>query len=365
MTKCINVTIYDPVPNYGNRLQNYAVQYILKSMGAEVQTIFFETAAISKKTLLKYWVQKLFFYHLPGNKFYWKCQILKVIKFNRFNKKYIRTIKISSIEEAQRMEADYFVLGSDQVWNPEWYSNCKLKKDMYLLTFTTSEKKVTFSPSFSVDNIPEEWVSWFQTNLQSFPEISVREDAGADLIRRLTGQRATVLIDPTLMLGQSEWLKIAQAPKKIDTNIPYVLTYFIGGISEKARRELINYTEKEKMETYSLLDKNQPDVYTVDPSEFIYLISKAELIMTDSFHACVFSFLFQKPFLVYAREGNVSSMMSRMETFLKKFDLERKYVDSGLENNPFECEYSVGFARLSIERQKALSFLKKSIGMQE
>lgn len=98
-----------------------------------------------------------------------------------------------------------------------------------------------------------------------------------------------------------------------------------------------------------------------DPSEFIYLIANAKLVMTDSFHACVFSFLFNKPFLVYSREGSEGNMMSRMDTLLGKFDLKRKYVDSGLSNDIFECDYSNGYKQLVKERAKVEAFLHKSL----
>lgn len=363
--KCIIITIYDPNPNYGNRLQNYAMQSVLASIGASVHTVSFEKKLFSGLTKWKYLLQSLCGYRLPGDAAYWKYHIPKVKAFHQFNNRYIDTIEVSSIQEAEKLEADYFVLGSDQVWNPQWYDNCELKKYMYLLTFTVPEKKVTFAPSFGAKEIPEQWTSWFRENLKHFREISVREEAGVNIIRDLTGKKAEVLIDPTMMLDKSEWLAIAEKPKNLDCSASYILTYFLGGRSGRVNKNLEEYAVKNNMKVYNLLDRNQPALFVTDPGEFIYLISNARLVMTDSFHACVFSFLFKKPFLVYAREGNESSMMSRMETFLKKFDLERKYVDSGLENDLFECEYSTGFAKLNIERQKALSFLKRSMGMQE
>ena len=100
------------------------------------------------------------------------------------------------------------------------------------------------------------------------------------------------------------------------------------------------------------------------PSEFLYLIAHAELILTDSFHACVFSFIYERTFLVYNRQGT-DNMMSRMQTLFTKFNLERKYVDSGLENDIFEYDYTVGKKRLVEEQKKVISFLKESMHMQE
>ena len=37
--------------------------------------------------------------------------------------------------------------------------------------------------------------------------------------------------------------------------------------------------------------------YATGPSEFLYLIENSEAVFTDSFHSCVFSIIFNKPFL--------------------------------------------------------------------
>ena len=358
------ITIYDPIPNYGNRLQNYAVQSVLKKFGCEVETVAFEKSPIdtlNTKAKVKYKIQKLFRFKLPGNKNYWKCDLRKRFAFHRFNKKYISTKNICTLEEAKQIQTDYFVLGSDQVWNPAWYDSCSLKKDLFLLAFAQPEQRVCFSPSFGVEQLPKEWENWFNEHLADFPDISVREEAGAKIVKELTGKNATVLIDPTMMLDASEWVKIARKPKRVNCEKPYILTYFLGGRSERIENDLQKYARENNFAVYNFLDYNQPDVFVSDPGEFIYLIANAQLVMTDSFHACVFSFLFNKPFLVYAREGKENNMMSRMDTLLGKFDLKRKYVDSGLPNEIFECDYTNGYKRLDEERAKAEAFLRRSL----
>lgn len=358
------ITIYDPKPNYGNRLQNYAVQSVLKRFGCQVETVVFERLPISIKTVIKYHIMKLFRFKLPGNKNYWKCDLSKRFAFNSFNKKYIATKDVFALDEAKEIQTDYFVLGSDQVWNPSWYDSCPLKKDLFLLTFARPEQKVCFSPSFGVEQLPNEWESWFKEHLSTFPAISVREEAGAKIVKELTGKDATVLIDPTMMLDASQWIKIARSPKRVNCDKPYILTYFLGKRSQRIENDLQKYAKENSLEVYNLMDYGQPDVFVSDPSEFIYLIAHAKLVMTDSFHACVFSFLFDKPFLVYSREDSEGNMMSRMDTLLEKIDLKRKYVDSGLPNELLECDYSVGHRRIEAEKRKSMDFLKKSLRLE-
>lgn len=361
--KAVIITIYDRY-NIGNRLQNYAVQSVLQNFGLQVTTIAYPSSSvITWKMLVKKFLQLLTGYHLPGNKEYWKTLNFHQIKtrlhtFQVFSQKYINTQEITKIGQIE--QADYYILGSDQVWNTEWYNECELKKDLFLLTFAKPKQKVCFAPSFGVETLAEEWKPWFQKYLAKFPKLSVREDVGAKIIKEYTGQDAFVMLDPTLMMDEKQWNEIAAKPMNIDTNKPYILTYFLGGRSAETERSIKKYASQLHATVYHLLDQNQPEVYITGPAEFLYLVSHAKLVLTDSFHACVFSFLYGKPFLVYARQGN-NSMISRMETLLKKFNIERKYVGSNLENDLLECDYCSGYKILMEERKKALNFLMSAM----
>ena len=355
------VTIYESEPNYGNRLQNYATYKTLRNFGFSPKTYMFEKSKVDFKFYVKLLLQKLCCYKLKGDKFYWKYIALKYINFNKFNKKYIPTKKISQIKEINIDKEDFFVVGSDQVWNPKWYYH--LRKDMYLLTFARSEQKVCFAPSFGVTEIPEEWKDFYKTQLETFPKISVREKTGAEIVEQLIGRKAEVIIDPTLMLDDAQWSTIARKPHNVDFSKPYILTYFLGERSERIHCDIEKYAKENDMRVYNLLDNKQPEIYVSGPAEFLYLIKHSSLVMTDSFHACVFSFIFNKPFLVYSREGKGDYMFSRIDFLLETLDLKRKFVDSGLHNEIFECDYSKGNENLAYERKKAINFLKNSMNL--
>lgn len=357
------ITIYDI--NIGNRLQNYAVQNVLQGLGYLVATVRYP---VEYRVTLKIQLKKIV-HHLSGYRFshgnvYWKTLNLRkarIKSFETFNNKHICEQKIRNLSQIK--EADYYVLGSDQVWNPGWYSYNTLKKDLFLLSFTKPEKKICFAPSFGIEQLPEKWKPWFRKYLADIPKLSVRENSGAKIIKELTGKDACVMIDPTLMLDRDQWNEISVKPTKINTNQPYILTYFLGGRSDETERSIKQYAEQMHALVYHLVDPEQPDMYVTGPSEFLYLVAHAKLVLTDSFHACVFSFLYGKPFLVYNRQDD-SGMMSRIETMLKKFQLERKYAASGLENDLLECDYQSGYEILKGERKKALHFLKVSMKME-
>ena len=347
--------------NYGNRLQNFAVQEVLRSMGCQTQAIFIESSKFNVKGFLKSVCLNTPLYLLLNLSNKKMVSFKRLQAFRKFNRNFITLKKYTSVEEIE--DADFFVVGSDQVWNPKRYN--EIKKELFFLTFTVPTKRICFSPSFGLSTIPDQWKTYFKEKLSEFTKLSVREKRGAQIIKELTGRDAEVLIDPTLMIDEDVWLKIAKKPQRVDTNVNYVFNYFLGDMPEKALFKGEEIAKNLKGLVYNIMDKNNPELYISGPSEFLFLIKHAAVVQTDSFHACVFSFLFGKPFLLYAREGEDADMFSRMETLFSTFDLKRKFVDSGLPNDIFECDYSYGYQKLKVEREKVIAFLKDSMHIKD
>lgn len=353
------ITIFDRNGNFGNKLQNYAVVKTYEKLGLECETIVLEKRITIVEILKSYFHCFLrFLYNRKPIVHQYSLKRLKnYARFDGYlnlNYDYIKGKNISN-------SFDYFSVGSDQVWNPNFYSYDIKRKDTYFLTFTDSNKKICFSPSFGIDKIPKEWEEWFAQQLRTFRYLSVREHSGANIIKELIGRNASALIDPTLMLKADEWEKISKKPEKVDCSKPYLLTYFLGDCELLEQHNIEKISRNYGMRVYNLLNVYQPLLYTIGPEEFLYLISHASFIATDSFHACVFSFLFNKPFIVYDRKEKNNNMNSRILNFLSTFKLNRKYVNSGLDNDIWEHDYSEGYKQLEIERKKAIDFLKKAL----
>lgn len=364
--KALIVTINDGVNyNYGNKLQNLAVAVVLEKLGVESETLDFEMPSESKrlKDAFKSFLMKATGYRLARSqksKVYWQYGRKRIHNFRIFEDKYLKYHKDPTLKNSDGY--DYYITGSDQVWNPEFFKYHKLKKDAYLLAFCKdNSKKICFSPSFAVSDIPAEWKKWFKKYLSLIPQISVRENEGVEIVRKLTGKKAEVLIDPTLMLNAGEWKKYAVKPKKVDFSKKYLLTYFLGEVSPEVQEYINSVAEKNNLEIYNLLDPKQPDLYISGPSEFIYLISHADMVITDSFHACVFSFIFNKPFLVFNRKSEYSDMSSRLDTLLSKFGLEKRKGDTSHYDDIFRTDYEHGYKILKKERKKVIDFLSDSM----
>ena len=350
------ITLHSIEPNYGNCLQNYAVQNVFNSLEFDAITELYLNKYFYKKDIFKIIILKLSFGMVSraGERYISYC---KKLSFQKFYYKYIKSLTHrKAIEISDKY--DFFSVGSDQVWNYKWYKGDDCSR--FLLSFADSPNKISFSSSFGVELIDGNWQEVYANELSKFKAISVREKAGAEIIKKLTGRDVPVIVDPTLLLTKEDWYKISKKPKGVEEN-GYILTYFLSPMSDEAREKLENVSKGFKV--YKLNDCKDTIVGKSGPSEFIWLFEHANLILTDSFHACVFSFLFGKPFLVFDRNWNGLNMNSRIETLLHTFHLERKYASSGLENDIWEQDYTEGYKQLEIEREKAIKYLKEALGV--
>lgn len=353
------VTIF-ALNNFGNSLQNYAVCAVLKKLGMQPETLAVGSGLYP--STFKHVLHRAKVHILCKANQDSEIQLERSYNFVEFSRKYLHPKLFNmpdGFDASIGEDYDYFLVGSDQVWNPDWYN--KEREVNFLLQFAPDNKRISFAASFGVDDIPDKWKEIFASNLSRFKSISVREAAGKKIVEELTGKEVQTIIDPTMLLSVDDWNKIAKRPHKFQKNKPYILTYFLGGRTDTVERDIKNYAKANDLEVYNLLDRTQTEIYVSGPREFIYLISHAKLVMTDSFHACVFSFLFQKPFLVYSRQGKEGNMMSRIDTLLKTFSLERKYAGSGLHNELFEADYAKGYEQLETERKRAVDFLLLAI----
>ena len=343
MNKIGIITIIDN-NNCGNRLQNYALQEVLKKLGNDVYTLKNETFLNWNE---KYFIGKLRFLNKRIKSIYKTNIFFK--KFNKnikFSNKYI-TIKSRNISKYY----DYFVAGSDQIWKP---TRRRLSK-VDLLGFAEPNKRISYAASFGLEKIDKKYYKILQEELPKFKAISVREDAGQEIIKEATGiNNVSVVLDPTLLLDKNEWIKIAKKPVGFSEK-KYIFTYFLG------KENTTDLVSKIFGKDYSIIDFYKGKY---GPSEFIYLINHAEYILTDSFHGTVFSILFEKEFFVFNRkqEDLNNNMNSRLDTLLGKFSLKDRKIDN---LNKINKEYKINYKdieeKLNIERKKSLDFLNTAI----
>lgn len=351
MSRIALITLVD-FDNYGNRLQNYALEKVLADMGNTVTSIVPYKPDFVKWTIKKFIKADS---DTLRNK-YLKSRRLK--EFLEFDNQYVNTCAINSnnFDSIQMENYDCFVSGSDQVWNPDWADYTYEKT---FLRFCRKEKRIAYAASFGVDSIPKKWIDKYKTGLSEFQYLSVRENKAVEIVEELIGKTCERVLDPTMLLDKDEWNRIAIVPPQC-MNKNYILTYFLGGRSDAVNKDILEYARKYDCHVINLLDLNDPN-YFVGPDKFVGLISKAKLVLTDSFHATVFSIIYERPFVVYNRKGIGSKMGSRLSSLLDMCDLsgrKRELVD---ETDLFSCDFENAKKKIEQEKIHSIAFLHKAI----
>lgn len=331
------LTITD-VDNYGNRLQNYALQSLLSRYGT--CTTITMPIGIKKKLpyclikgrgILSLFIKRIYSYMFNDER---SVKFKRFIKCSEMTDSLINhdSFYLSCTHDFFAIHGETFktlVIGSDQVWNYQWLTSNEL--ELRLGSFAFNEHDVfSYAASFGVSDIDDEAKKVFQKYLPQMKSISVREDRGAEIVKEMTHLNATVVLDPTLMLASDKWMKITEGFVPDDDE--YVLTYFLGRPSDEQERDIQAYAKAHGCRVRRILDLRDKETYVAGPQDFVELFSKAQYVFTDSYHACCFSILFHKQFTVFNRAGMTgkSSMNSRMETLFRLFDLDSVMMDSGL-----------------------------------
>ncbi len=342
------------VANYGNRLQNLASQWVIESLGFEVETL-----------------------HNPYDPNYseWKHQLINKAKyvvgnsrqklnakreksFDCFDSMYIKYApywlnKNSHVRKLNE-RYDLFVCGSDQLWNPTTFNYGSNNFAM----FAENRKKITLAPSFGVDEVPEARKMEFKNYLNTFRRLSVREKSGQDIIYALTGKESQIVIDPTLMINTVKWKEVSKKPEWF-RNDKYILVYTLGNayMIECVQKIAKQYGYK----IINLMAQDNADYYCANPAHFLYLIQHCELMVTDSFHGSVFSILFNKPFVVMERKDEFVSMNTRLDNLLEMFCLKGRRF-SKIENaDLFHSNYEKAYEILEEKRKEAYNFVRKAV----
>lgn len=369
------------VNNYGACLQAYALQQAIKKDGNECEIIKYTPYAdiadavnlqhIPEPMMLRItrMIKHPFQFYL--RKLDRKNQAKRDLKFEEFRQeRLIFADKLyTSWDELRETPPPYdsFVCGSDQIWNPVIHHN--LNVGPYFLDFVPENKgKIAYAPSIGVQHVPQECHSDMKRLINRLDAVSVREQRGAELISEIAGQEAPVVLDPTLLFDGEWWSKVV---KPVEVKKPYILCYLFN-----ENESTYEFVEKMRKETgyevvtlpFALKDiykKNSTKIYDAGPSEFLYLIKNASLIITDSFHATAFSINFNRNFICLFRntDNEKNNMNSRITSILSLAGLEDRLITKPEEvNEPLgDIDYTEVNKRISARREKDRAFLWNSI----
>lgn len=375
----VGIVTFVDYRNYGNRLQNYALQTILEEVyDADVETIMHDKYCDYRYTddyfkKLPMHIAKMIFWRVHDffrndNRslgYIWTSSELdkERIKANiEFSDKYIHEssfiIHEGNFQKEKVKKYDLVFTGSDQVWNPTMGA----ATEIYFLQFIEKGKRASFAASIGISDIPEKYMKQWKKYLNEMDYVSVREDTAKRIVEKTSSKEAEHLLDPTMLVNEQIWYELC---KSRTTKLPdkYITTYILGDLSNEDIAALQNLADKNNAEIVKLNDKKYPEEYKFDVIDFLNAIKNAEIVITDSFHACVFSIIFKKNFYVLRRKGEYDNIYSRIGDILKKFGLESRAI-----NNMVEIKDAIGGLGIEVddnvlkeERQKAFNYLRAII----
>lgn len=313
--------------NYGGILQCYALQTVLERMGHNVQVLtkpqygrsyyIIYPLAVCKRLLKRFLLGKdVAIFKAPH-------QIVRQ-HTDRFIHKYIHQYKKRVWTSKMASRFDAIIVGSDQVWRPAYFQPIE---EAFLSFLGNSDiKRVAYAASFGVNNCDEytpEQLKVCSQLLQKFNAVSVRDSSGIPLCREYFDVNAEQMLDPTLLLDADDY-RILIRNGKTEQSAGNMLVYMLDKSEEKLA--LVNRVADDKGLIPFWLDS--PDEQREDlplkkrikmsVEQWLRSFDGAEFVLTDSFHGCIFSIIFQKQFVVM---GNKNRGLSRFTSLLEQFSL--------------------------------------------
>lgn len=355
--------------NYGGILQAYALQTTLERMGHQVEIINvpFTLPSISIVTMVKRIIKKLLgkypgYINYEGKFNQWLPIMARNLK--PFKDKYLHmSQKYDDYLDILPNDYDCIVVGSDQIWRPRM-----LLSDISNAYLSFAEgwniKRIAYSASFGTQ-------IWEYTSLQTekckrflkkFDAVSVREDSGVVNCLKYFGVKAVHTLDPTLLLTKNDYNElIKDVPPACNHQVfAYILDF------NTAKQQMVEgFSAKNNFEIRTInpeFDNIKCDLYKrIVPSleEWLTAFRDSDFIITDSFHACVFSILYQKPFAVIVNNERGSS---RFLSFLSMLGLTDRIVNclNDIESLE-EIDYKKVYDKLALYKEMSFSYLSKNL----
>ena len=331
--------------NYGQQLQCYALQEFLRRAGHTPFLIRYDKRQDYPRSSI--WIKvlkalnpiKLYRYIIfkIRNKVIEDEQVVHNRQFDVFRGKYIsQTEKIYySYAELKNdpPEADVYIVGSDQVWNYTDYPQKDIRRALsaYMLDFVPKGKKrIAYAASWGLKAIDPKLKDEISSLLREFSYISVREKSGLKICEDC-GVQAEWVVDPTMLLPADTYRELYRGISVPEyKGKPYLLLYMLNNLQKYDVEPIYEYARKQNLDLIyitgnGVVDKRRKYFATIP--EWLYLIDNAEYIVTNSFHCCVFSAIFQKKYAVVKLTGKNAGMNERLESLFVRLESMPRYIE--------------------------------------
>lgn len=383
--KKVGLAVCYDTKNYGSQLQVLATIRKIEDLGYETEIIRYRKKLTPTFALQT--IPRLFNVSFIKSKLHSKDKKKLIEKhpdiarsvsvrnerFNIFVEKYFENLSKpyngwENLVKESVKNYDMFLCGSDQLWLPN-----NLGSHFYTLEFAPDDKpKIAYATSFGVSQIPEKQKKATAKYLNRFQHLSTRELAGQKIIQELTGKKASVVCDPTLLFDANSWAQMI--PDREIVEEPYVFCYFLGTKEEhrKAANEFKKKTDL-KLVTCPYLDNfveqdqqfGDIQMFDMDAADFVNLIRHAEYILTDSFHGSVFSILHHKKFMTFNRfTAGANSRNSRIDSLCTLLGLTERRFNGNVMDVEKDVDYVSVEERLRKLRVDSIKYLENALKLE-
>ncbi len=363
--------------NYGGLLQAWALQTVLRRMGHDVVT--FDPCpylclswkkkpfVYAKRTIKKLLGQNV---TIRFEKRINKEHDLKIQNLKPFIDVNIQRMEFTKVTDIKEADFDILLAGSDQVWRPKYNRSYGRTIENAFFDFARQwkyVKRIAYAASFGTD----EWeYSDEQTKncgelAKQFSAIGVREYSGVKLCKERLGVSATHVLDPTMLLDKHDYEDLFLKAKNTNCPSGNLLCYILDetDLSDQlikkisAEKGLVPFRANSKVTDVraKINERIQPPV-----EQWLRNFKDAEFVVTDSFHACVFSIIFGKPFVVI---GNEKRGLSRYDSLFSTLSMSNHLIQSVEEFDPM-CSYSIDnatYQRIDELKHYSLKYLVESL----
>ena len=364
--------------NFGGILQSYALQTVLERMGHEVYVLakdrdihwnLFDQSILLCKFLIKRYVLRRNVTYFSPRRYNSKRHKREQYTSNFINR-YIHTRTVRRLASGVFDDMDTVIVGSDQVWRPIYFKGQWMTEmeDAFLKFQDHSKiKRVAYAASFGTDEweYSEKETVECGRLLNKFDAVSVREWSGVLFCeKKFLCKNVFQVLDPTFLLEKEDYMHLVEQANT-SNNIGGLMCYILDDTEEK-RKTIDRVAEDKKLIPFYLNSKigdaTAPQRERIQPpvEQWIRGFVDAEFVVTDSFHACVFSIIFNKPFVVI---GNEERGLSRFQSLLNMFLLEDHllYKSSDYESKKSYKINKCSYIQLNEYKRNSMAFLKESL----
>ena len=351
---CIATFYHESHP--GAVLQAYALSKALNNLGNDAEMIA---------------------YHRPirqSNPNILKQQLIRIITqansresaYNEFRSTFLKETpeSYSSYEAivSQPPQADVYVCGSDQIWNPTLLAGNRYDPAYFLQFGPDPVARISYAASFGGHRPDASQSEQLRKYLHRFTHISVREPVGQAFFKQILGREVALTLDPTLLPDNYNELLPNSAGGS-----QHVLLYALQHSPEirNTAKEVAAYINKPLLCCGGpLLPWKRTGIRKTEegPLKWLARINEASVIVTNSYHGMIFGLLLRKRVVVVPLQGGLSAANERLSHLCEMLGVRKQVISADTRRSlAMEMDWDAFDSRLAEQREASLAFLRSAL----